>query len=42
MKQNLASALSDLKSGMSIDEVAAKYNFEREYIEFLYQQFIAK
>lgn len=40
-RKTLESALSDLKSGISIEEVAAKYNFERSYISFLYQQFIA-
>jgi predicted transposase/invertase (TIGR01784 family) len=38
--KNLSSALSDLKAGCSIDEVAAKYNFDREYVEELRVQFI--
>jgi predicted transposase/invertase (TIGR01784 family) len=41
MKQTLESALSDLKSGMSVGEVATKHSFEKSYIEFLYQQFIS-
>jgi hypothetical protein len=40
--KRLESALSDLKSGLTIDEVAAKYNFEKSYVEFLYQTFIVK
>jgi predicted transposase/invertase (TIGR01784 family) len=39
--KNLESALSDLKKGLSIEEVAAKYNFEKGYIEFLYREFIS-
>jgi hypothetical protein len=38
--KNLSSALSDLKAGCSIDEVAAKYNFDRDYVEELRVQFI--
>jgi predicted transposase/invertase (TIGR01784 family) len=40
--KKLESVLTDLKSGISIDEVADKYNFEKSYIEFLHQQFILK
>jgi predicted transposase/invertase (TIGR01784 family) len=40
--QNLEQALKDLKEGHKIEEVAAKYNFEKSYIEFLYQTFIVK
>jgi len=42
MKQNLESALSDLKAGISIEEAASKNNLEKSYLEFFYQQFIAK
>jgi len=38
--KNLEYALSDLKAGMSIDEVSGKYSLEKSYVEFLYQQFI--
>ena len=40
--KNLESALSDLKAGISIEEAAIKNNLEKSYLEFFYQQFIAK
>jgi len=40
--KNLASALIDLKAGSSIKDVSVKYDLEKSYVEFLYEQFIEK
>jgi predicted transposase/invertase (TIGR01784 family) len=42
MKKNLESALTDLKEGNSIEEVATRYDLELPYVDMLYRQFVAK
>lgn len=42
MKKDLEFALNDLKAGKPIEQVAAKYDLDNNYLEMLYQHIIAK